>query len=516
VTAPSAQTTVRLGEMVATLSLAADVGFGLPLETGLQVCALGLAVGERMGLDEAELDRVFYLALLRHIGCTANSDDIAAIAGDEIALRRNSARLDFADRNAMFPHVLRHVAAHNPPAGRPRALLKLLAGTSSIMQSTAAVCEAATTIAARLGLSVETELDLTVYFERWDGKGVLGTASGDEITSPAQAVQVAESANAFLQVEGLEAAAEFVRRQSGAMFGPVAANAFLHDPAGVAAALEVPSLWTSAAERGDTAVAEGDLEQMFESLADFADLRSFYLVGHSRGVAALAATAAADGGFPQRDVVTLRRAALVHDLGRVSVSARVWGKEGPLTRSEWEQVRLHPYHVERVLARPEAFAELGRLASLHHERCDGSGYFRGTRDLSPAARLLAAADALHAMTEARPHRPAMALDRAAAELRAGVRAGAYDGEAVERVLAAAGATRRTRPEGVAGLTAREIEVLRLLARGRTKRQVAKELVIAPKTADAHTQHIYAKLGVTTRAGATLFAMQNGLLDSLTD
>jgi HD-GYP domain-containing protein (c-di-GMP phosphodiesterase class II) len=196
------------------------------------------------------------------------------------------------------------------------------------------------------------------------------------------------------------------------------------------------------------------------------------------------------------------------------VSARVWGKDGPLTRSEWEQVRLHPYHVERVLARPAAFAEIGRLASLHHERCDGSGYFRGTRELPLAARLLAAADALHAMTERRPHRPALSLDQAAVELRTGVRAGAYDGEAVECVLTAAGARPRRRAEGIAGLSPREIEVLRLLARGRTKRQVAKELVIAPKTADAHAQHIYAKLGVTTRAGATLFALEHGLLDSL--
>jgi HD-GYP domain-containing protein (c-di-GMP phosphodiesterase class II) len=184
-----------------------------------------------------------------------------------------------------------------------------------------------------------------------------------------------------------------------------------------------------------------------------------------------------------------------------------------LTRSEWEQVRLHPYHAERVLARPEAFAGPGRLASFHHERCDASGYHRGTRELTVPAKLLAAADALHAMTEPRPHRSALQLDQAADELRAGARSGAYDSAATECVLDAAGVTPK-RPQVAGGLSPREVEVLRLLARGLTKPQVAKKLVIAPKTADAHVQHIYAKLGVSTRAGATLFAMQHGLLDTL--
>jgi HD-GYP domain-containing protein (c-di-GMP phosphodiesterase class II) len=504
---------VTLGEALATLSLAADIGFGVPLETGLRVCALGLEVGERMGLSDEELDRVFQLSMLRHIGCTANSDEFAAIAGNELALRSGGARMDLADRAGMLPHVVRHVAATNPPARRPLAFVRLLAGTAKLMASTAAVCEAAATLASRLGAAPGTIGDLSLYFERWDGKGMLRTASGDEIPLSVQAVQVAESVNAFLEVGGPEAVTAFVRRQRTGMFGPPAADAYLGDPAGVAGALEQPSLWDASSSRATTRLDAARLEAVLESLADFSDLRSVWLGGHSRGVAQLAAAAAARAGLPDADVERVRRAALVHDVGRVAVSAAVWGKRGALTRAEWEQVRLHPYHVERVLARPEAFAELGRLASFHHERCDGSGYFRGTRELSAGERILAAADAMHAMTEPRPHRPALSLDAAAAELRGAARTGAFDGEAAECVLAAAGATTR-RPETVGGLSAREVEVLRLLARGLTKREVAQTLVIAPKTADAHVQHIYAKLGVSTRAGATLFAMQHGLLDTV--
>jgi HD-GYP domain-containing protein (c-di-GMP phosphodiesterase class II) len=409
--------------------------------------------------------------------------------------------------------MVRHIAASTTPARRPLALLRLLSGSKAVMAATAAVCEAATTLAARLAVGPDTIADLDVYYERWDGKGLPGNASGEQVTRPAQAVQVAEAVNAFLQVEGADAAVAFVGAHSGRIFAPAAAEAFLSAPGEIVARLDAESLWDVAVARGTEPLDDAQLDTVCEVLADFADLRSVYLGGHSRGVARLAAEAARLAHLPETAVATVRRAALVHDVGRVAVSAGVWGKAGSLTRSEWEQVRLHPYHAERVLARPERLAELGRIASFHHERVDGSGYFRGARELTREARLLAAADTLHAMREKRPHRAALSLDKATTELRSEVRAGRLDGDAAECVVAAAGATPR-RPEAVGGLSAREVEVLRLIAQGLTKKQVARELVIAPKTADAHVQHIYAKLGVSTRAGATLFAMQHGLLDTL--
>jgi HD-GYP domain-containing protein (c-di-GMP phosphodiesterase class II) len=195
------------------------------------------------------------------------------------------------------------------------------------------------------------------------------------------------------------------------------------------------------------------------------------------------------------------------------VSSLVWEKPGPLSHGEREQVRLHPYYTERVLARPRRLAELGRLAAAHHERLDGSGYHRCVPAslLSPPARILAAADAYRAMTEPRPHRPALAANAAAAALRDDARAGRLDGDAVHAVLTAAGHAPRRRADHIAGLTARELEVLQLVARGLTTREIARRLVIAPKTADAHIQHIYAKIAVSTRAAATMFAMQHDLV-----
>jgi DNA-binding CsgD family transcriptional regulator len=198
----------------------------------------------------------------------------------------------------------------------------------------------------------------------------------------------------------------------------------------------------------------------------------------------------------------------------VGISAGIWGKAGPLSSREWEQVRLHPYHTERILARPAALARLGGLAALHHERLDGSGYHRAAPAsiIPPSARILAAADVYRAMTEQRPHRPASSAEQAAAELQREARAGRLDPDAVAGVLAAAGHPARTgRRELVAGLSVRELEVLRLIARGNSTKQIAARLTISSKTADNHIQHIYAKIGVSTRAGATLFAMENDLL-----
>jgi HD-GYP domain-containing protein (c-di-GMP phosphodiesterase class II) len=265
---------------------------------------------------------------------------------------------------------------------------------------------------------------------------------------------------------------------------------------------------------GRECLTDVEFDQSCAALADFADMKSPYTLGHSPAVAALAAGAGHRCGLAEADVTALHRAGLLHDIGRVGVSAGIWGKEGTLSEREWEQVRLHAYYTDRILARPEPLGRLGALASQHHERMDGSGYHRASRGhaLSPAARILAAADAYQAMTESRSHRPALAPEAAAAELRREVGAGRLDGEAVQGVLAEAGhRVARTRRERPAGLSEREVEVLRLLVRGLSNRVMASQLSVSYDTVKHHIQHIYDKIGVSTRAGATLFAMEHGLL-----
>ena len=247
-------------------------------------------------------------------------------------------------------------------------------------------------------------------------------------------------------------------------------------------------------------------------MGNFADLMSPYLAGHSAGVAELAAAAARRCRIDEAGVVALRRAALVHDLGRVAVDARIWQKRGPLSADEWERVRLHPYYSGRVLARSEFLATLAPVAGAHHERLDGSGYHRGVTgaELALPARVLAAADAYHAMTEPRSHREPLAPDRAAEILGEQASAGRLDADAVTAVIESAG-QRAPRLERPAGLTEREAEVVGMLARGLQTKQVARALGISVKTADRHIQNAYRKIGVSSRAAATLFAMEHGLL-----
>jgi DNA-binding CsgD family transcriptional regulator len=181
-----------------------------------------------------------------------------------------------------------------------------------------------------------------------------------------------------------------------------------------------------------------------------------------------------------------------------------------------ERVRMHPYLTQRTFSRSTRLAELARLAAEHHERLDGSGYPRALAGgaLSPEARLLAAADAYQAMTEPRPHRTARDRDDIANELRREVAAGRLDADAVDAVLGAAGHRVPRRREGPSGLTRREVEILVLLAFGLSNRAIADRLVITPKTVGNHVEHIYTKIGCSTRAAASLFAMQHGLLPEL--
>jgi HD-GYP domain-containing protein (c-di-GMP phosphodiesterase class II) len=242
-------------------------------------------------------------------------------------------------------------------------------------------------------------------------------------------------------------------------------------------------------------------------------LKSPYTLGHSVAVADLAGRAAEAMSAPSADVQLVRRAALVMRFGCLGVSNSIWDKASPLSASEWERVRLHPYLTERMLQRSPALASLGQIAVQLRERLDGSGYPRGLSgsSMTQPARILATADAYQSMREPRPYRPAREAEEAAAELRDDARAGRLDAEVVEAVLGVAGHRVARRVDGPAGLTRREVEVLRLIARGCSTKEVAARLVISPKTAGTHIEHIYSKIGASTRAAASLFAVQHGLM-----
>jgi len=513
-------TDIRLAELMAALSLATDLGMGQPLEWALCSCVLAVRLGDALRFSQEELRETYYQALLRYIGCNAETHWMAALAGDEIALRTDFATVDNGNMAEVLGMMTRHIRQANAGASRlalaqavVRDLVVSARGTPGFFSGH---CEVAQRLAARMGFGERIVHALGQIYARWDGKGT-PALKGEAIAPAVRVVTLAQDAVTFHRLGGVDAAVNVARKRTGGAYDPAMVERFCHAAPVLLAGLEDEPSWDAvlAIEPGPRLyLTETQLDTACQALADFADIKSPYTLGHSTGVAALAAEAARRGGLPADDVVAIRRAGLLHDIGRVGVSAGIWGKAGPLSSREWEQVRLHPYHTERILARPPALARLGALAALHHERLDGSGYHRAAPAsiLPPSARILAAADTYQAMAELRPHRPARAPEDAAAELRREAHAGRLDSDAVAGVLAAAGHPARSgRRALVAGLSARELEVLRLLARGHSIKQIAAALTISGKTADNHIQHIYAKIGTSTRAGATLFAMENDLV-----
>lgn len=512
---------VRLAELMAALSMATDLGMGQPLETALSSCIVAVRLGEALGLDDATLRDVYYQALLRYIGCNAETHAMAALVGDELALRRDFAAIDPGDPPEVVGLIVRYLQqAH---AGQPPSRLEefiarsLLALPATTQETFAGHCEVAQRLADRLGFPDSLIACLGQLYERWDGHGLPRGLRGDQVAPAVLLVTLAQDAVVWARIGGPEAAIATVRKRSGGAYDPRMAERFCADASTLLAGLDNEPTWDAVLglePQGSHRLTEDEFDRACEALADFADIKSPYTLGHSPGVAALAAGAGGRYGLGEGEVTALRRAGLLHDIGRVGISAGVWGKAGPLSEREWEQVRLHPYYTERLLARPEALRQLGALASQHHERIDGSGYHRTASGhaVPPAARVLAAADVYQALTELRPHRAAFAPDEAAGHLRQEAAAGRLDADAVGAVLAEAGhqAPRRRR-ERPAGLSAREVEVLRLMARGQSNREMAEGLYLAPDTIKRHVQHIYQKTGLSTRAGATLFAMEHGLL-----
>jgi HD-GYP domain-containing protein (c-di-GMP phosphodiesterase class II) len=508
---------LRLSELLGVLSFGADLGMGQPMDHVLRQTMIALGMAERIGLDADERDAVYFGSLLAWVGCHIDAYEQAKWFGDETALKHDARLVDFAGPTSRPLFMLRHL-------GSDRALPRRLAMLPGMLGDAGRAAEsmvdnhwrATDDLMERIGLDQLIRDTVEQSFERWDGRGVPRGIGGAEILVTSRLVSLADVVGVFHGAGGVEAAVAVARERSGTQFDPELVDAFVGVAEELFAELEATEPWsavTGADEASRYWLAHERLDAALEAVADFVDVKSPWTIGHSRGVAALAAEAAGHYGLSDDDATRLRRAALVHDLGRLGVPNSIWDKPGRLGPAELERARMHVYLTERMLATSPALAPLAAIAGQHHERLDGSGYPRGLTggDITPAGRLLAAADSYHARLEPRPHRPAQSRDQAATELRADVRAGRIDADAAAAVLAAAGHRGGKRREYPAGLTDREVEVLRLLARGMSNKEIAAELVISPKTVGAHLEHVYAKLGVSNRAMASLFAAKHGLI-----
>jgi HD-GYP domain-containing protein (c-di-GMP phosphodiesterase class II)/DNA-binding CsgD family transcriptional regulator len=505
----------RTLELLGGLSLVTDIGTGSPLEESLKRCLVASRLARVMGCTDSEVSDVVYTALLQHLGCTAYAHEVARIWGDDVV----TTRVSFLSSSGEVADMWRvWVPGMAQATGRSKArVLATTVVTARRMdaEGPAATCEVARSASQGLGLPEPVQEGLSHMFAMWNGKGYPSTA-GEEIPLGARLMQVALTAVMFASHANSDVAVAEVRRRAGTQLDPNLADLLVERADELLGDLDeidpyqaVLDIEPEPARR----VEKNQLTEVARTFGNLVDLKSPWLHGHSAGVGDLAAAAAGVLGL-RDDVNTVRIAGYLHDLGRVGVSSAIWDKAGPLSGIERDQARLHAYHSERILARIPPLAGLAKLAGQHHERCDGSGYHRGATaaQLSMSSRVLACADAYQRMIEDRPYRRALAPARAADWLEAEARAGRLDADAAAAVIEAVGLPRGIRRRRPADLTERQVEVLRLVSRGLSNSAIAERLVLSRRTVEHHVQDIYLKIGVSTRAGAAMFAMQHGLLD----
>jgi len=485
----------------------------------MRSCLLATGLARKLSLSEDEVGDTFYASLLFHVGCPAYSHETAALFGNELTLLGAVAKTNLADSEDYAATLIPEATRGLPPGSRDELAERIVRhGPTFGRLFDIASCEVASAVARRVGLGAGVQRALAEVGEWWDGTGVPRGLKEDAISLPARVARATADAAVLEDMGGAQVAAAGLRARAGSLLDPVVVDAFATHAEELVADARAGDPRTLLLEREPAPVAERTEEQLREIAAAFghvADLKLPALHGHSAGVAALATGAALRLRLDARSVAALEIAALLHDIGRLAVTNVIWEKAGSLTAAEWEQVRMHPYHSERILATSESLEGVAPIAGMHHERLDGSGYHRGcrARDQPATVRILGAADSFHAMTQVRPHRQALTKEQAADELGQQARAGLLDSDCVAAVLEVSGQNRpgRRRDLRPAGLSEREIEVLRLVAEGCSNPEIAERLVISRRTAEHHVQHIYAKLGVSSRAAVALFALEHDVL-----
>jgi DNA-binding CsgD family transcriptional regulator len=508
---------IRAAEVIGSLCLATDLGMGFPFEHGLIATLTTMRLCDVLDVSSDVASQTFYACLLTHVGCTTDAETGSRIfhgSMTETGVHRMYGGPIEGAIGAL-------AALPAPDAPLPTRIRQVVTGVPRMARFRkphfTALCEVAEMLADRLGMPSSISGLFPYLTERWDGWSHLRRAKEDGVPLPIRIAHVGRDATYQRLIGVDEHVVDTIRSRAGHAFDPHIATVFVENSADVLGPMDLEdSVWDAVLDAEPRPCLELEREAIDRALGAvgaFADLASPYFSGHSIGVGNLAHAAAQLSGLGDEGATNVRRAGYLQDLGKVAVHPRIWEKEGSLSADEWEQVRLHPYHTERVLARSPFLSSVANAAFTHHERLDGSGYHRGINaaSLGQENRLLAAADAFRSKIEQRPYRDALSVEQAASLLTMRADEGMLDSSMVAAVVEAAGLPPPP-VEHPAGLTDREVEVLRLLAQGMQTKQVANRLDIAIKTADHHIQNTYRKIGVSTRAAATLFATEHGMVE----
>jgi HD-GYP domain-containing protein (c-di-GMP phosphodiesterase class II) len=482
---------VHAYDAVKALAFIGDLSMGQPTDHSVRTAWLAFQIARVLEFDSSGCDTVREASLLRWSGCTANASGFADTFGDDIASREA-----MLAQRPNWPELL---ARHGGAAVAITPLAQIH-------------CDVSGAVARMLGLSDQTQATLRHIFETWDGSGFPDQLPAGEVPQTVFVISLASDLEIFSRVYGMERALQLIEHRANA-----------HYPASFVEIVKAQAAnWLHALERAepadvDAVLATPPLQCMTpaELIADIIDLKLPWMTGYSREVAVTAAQCCARLTLDMDTTRLVYRAGLIHGIGRAAVPNAIWNEPGRLSASAWEKVRLVPYWTSRAGKQTGTLKKAAELASYAYERLDETGYFRssGLLALPLEARILAASVAWVALRAPRPWRAALVFSDAAALLREQTLKGRFDPQVVDALLAAVGSPspRASLAQPKTRLSPREIDVLRLISRGASNKDAAKELALSPSTVRTHIESLFRKLECSTRAAATLKASSMGVL-----
>jgi putative nucleotidyltransferase with HDIG domain len=412
---------VRRSEIISALSYALDLTEGQPMGHSARTCILGMRIAKQIGMPLAQQGDLYYALLLKDAGCSSNSSRLFHIINaDDIRAKGDLKTTDWTRVGWESLHyALTHVATGLPFLERMRKLVSV--ATTQQVDSKALVqirCDRGAAIARKMSFSLPVAAAIYSLDEHWNGGGYPDGLSGVNIPLYSRIANLAQTLDVFLVNRGPEDAIEAIRKRSGRWFDPDLVQA-------ARSLAKTGALWTSldsvevlkevvAMEPEDqqTLASDEAIENICLAFADVIDSKSPFTYRHSNGVAGAAVAIGRQLGMNASELTFLRRAALLHDIGKLSVPNSILEKPGKLTTQEWDIVKKHPYYTLEILRRIPGLENMSDVAAAHHEKLDGSGYFRSwtAEQLSIPARILVVADIYDALSAQRPYRDAMPLE----------------------------------------------------------------------------------------------------------
>jgi putative nucleotidyltransferase with HDIG domain len=414
--ASTAATEVRLSDVLSGLSHALDITEGQPRGHAERSCVIGMQLAAALGLDDATRSSVFYALLLKDAGCSSNADKVSALFGADDSTVKSSRRMtDTSSTPRAVLHALRTAAPEGSGLAKVRQTGTILRfGRSGARSLVELRCERGAAVVRAIGLGEIAAQAILDVDEHWDGRGYPTGLSGEEISLAGRLLCLAQTAEVFWQHGGPAAASRVARERRGTWFDPALVDVLVafEDDERFWASVRDPSVADLEPPDRVSVADDERLDQVADAFATVVDAKSPYTARHSAGVAEIGVRLASLLELDPDAHATVRRAALLHDVGKLGVSNRILDKPDVLSESEWAVMRSHPRWSMEILTRVPAFEQVARIAAAHHERLDGSGYFAGLtgRELDPLSRILAVADVAEALSAERPYRPALSPD----------------------------------------------------------------------------------------------------------